>query len=86
MVVTLSVPEDVYMADWRRMAAVIGSVGGGTGLGLAICKRLIDLMQGRIGASGRRNEGSKFWIEVELPKAAAPETTAPAAAATGVAG
>ena len=56
---------------------------GGTGLGLAICKRLIDLMQGRIGASGRRNEGSKFWIEVELPQVKAAEGAATPATATG---
>ena len=46
---------------------------GGTGLGLAICKRLIDLMDGRIDATGQRGVGSKFWIEVDLPLSAAPD-------------
>jgi len=49
---------------------------GGTGLGLAICKRLIDLMGGRIDASGRRGVGSKFWIEVELPLPVVTDTAA----------
>jgi two-component system sensor histidine kinase/response regulator len=49
---------------------------GGTGLGLAICKRLIDLMGGRIDASGRRGVGSKFWIEVDLPLPALTDTAA----------
>jgi signal transduction histidine kinase len=36
----------------------------GTGLGLAICKRLIELMHGRIGFEGRRGGGSTFWFEL----------------------
>jgi PAS domain S-box-containing protein len=37
---------------------------GGTGLGLAICKRLIELMQGRIGFDDRPGGGSSFWFEL----------------------
>ena len=37
---------------------------GGTGLGLAICKRLIELMQGRIGFDDRPGGGSTFWFEL----------------------
>ena len=36
----------------------------GTGLGLAICKRLIELMHGRIGFEDRRGGGSTFWFEL----------------------
>jgi signal transduction histidine kinase len=37
---------------------------GGTGLGLAICKRLIEMMQGRIGFEDRGGGGSTFWFEL----------------------
>ncbi len=37
---------------------------GGTGLGLAICKRLIELMHGRIGFEDRAGGGTTFWFEL----------------------
>jgi PAS domain S-box-containing protein len=37
---------------------------GGTGLGLAICKRLIEMMHGRIGFEERRGGGTTFWFEL----------------------
>ncbi len=37
---------------------------GGTGLGLAICKRLIEMMHGRIGFDDRDGGGTTFWFEL----------------------
>jgi two-component system, sensor histidine kinase and response regulator len=40
---------------------------GGTGLGLAICKQLCELLGGKIMASSREGQGSRFWFEIPFP-------------------
>jgi CheY-like chemotaxis protein len=43
---------------------------GGSGLGLAIVRQIVDLMGGRAGLVSEPGEGSTFWVELDLAKAA----------------
>jgi CheY-like chemotaxis protein len=60
------------------------SVEEGTGIGLVVSKRLMDLMEGSIGADSVVGTGSVFWIQLALavpPLLAMTETARPIAAA-----
>jgi PAS domain S-box-containing protein len=63
------IPENFRARIFGRFAQADSSATrqkGGTGLGLAICKRLIEMMDGRIGFTDRDGGGSVFYFE--LPK------------------
>jgi signal transduction histidine kinase/ActR/RegA family two-component response regulator len=44
---------------------------GGTGLGLSICKKLVEMMNGKIWAESKETEGSAFSFTLPLPIASA---------------
>jgi signal transduction histidine kinase/AmiR/NasT family two-component response regulator len=61
------------------------SVEEGTGIGLVVSKRLMDMMEGSIGADSVVGSGSVFWIELALttpPILAIAENARPTAAST----
>ncbi|QNM95407.1 PAS domain S-box protein [Chitinimonas koreensis] len=39
---------------------------GGSGLGLVICKRLVEMMGGRMGVNSTLGRGSEFWFDAPL--------------------
>src|SRR5690606_26802541 len=65
----IGIPEDKLESIFSTFTQVDTSTTrkyGGTGLGLAICRRLAELMGGKIWAESSAG-GSRFHVELELP-------------------
>ncbi len=72
----IGIPLDRQSAIFEGFTQADGSTTrkyGGTGLGLTICRHLAELMGGSVGLSSQPGEGSTFWIDIRLPKAAESE-------------
>jgi CheY-like chemotaxis protein len=65
----IGIPADKLEAVFEPFTQLVSDrqVREGSGLGLNISKRLLALMQGRMGVESVVGKGSTFWMEVALP-------------------
>jgi len=64
----IGIPKDKFNKIFKSFSQVDSSTTrkfGGTGLGLAICKRLVELMEGRIWLESEEGKGSTFHFTIK---------------------
>jgi len=69
----IGIPDDKRMRvfePFQRAGQETGPIEG-TGIGLTISKRLAELMKGTVNFESRQGDGSKFWIDIPVLRAAA---------------
>jgi PAS domain S-box-containing protein len=70
--------DQIFRKFYRGADATLRTGAGGTGLGLFIARGLVTAMGGRIWASSREGEGSRFSFELPAAAASAGREQAPA--------
>ena len=61
--------SELFESFERNEASLPRQANGAAGLSLVLCRRLVELLGGRIGVSSRLGAGATFWIEMTLPAA-----------------
>ncbi|GEM_PF-1798853 len=70
--------ESLFQPFTQLDSAGLLQGASGTGLGLSVCKRLVELLGGRIGAQSTLGKGSEFWFELPLHLQTEPTGNIPA--------
>lgn len=66
----IGITEDVQSSlfqDYSQSSAETARMYGGTGLGLSICRRLVELMDGKIELKSELGQGTTFSVTLDLP-------------------
>lgn len=69
----IGIPEELQDKLFKDFSQVDGSIGreyGGTGLGLAICKKITEMMGGKIWIESKKDEGATFYFQIKTKESA----------------